>query len=170
MIREMIRRGVGRLALAALLLSATASCRDPSTPVGPSRPELRAAPPEGPAEAVIGAALAEARRDRRTLVVFVSAAWCEPCERFQEALESGALDPYFPNLRLLKFDHDRDAQRLEAAGYAGAYLPRFVPQPDGRGSTRRIEGARKGVDAVSSIGPRLQALMGMTPPRTDARP
>jgi hypothetical protein len=40
--------------------------------------------------------------------------------------DRGSLDPYFPNLRLLELDHDRAARRLEAAGYAGAHLPRLA--------------------------------------------
>jgi hypothetical protein len=128
-------------------------------------PELVEAGP-GPADAVVRTALAEAQRDGRRLLVYVSATWCEPCERFQKALRAGELDAAFPGLTMLKFDHDRDLPRLQEAGYAGNLIPRFViPGPDGRGTLRRIEGGTKAADTVSSsIGPRLRRLLDGVPP------
>jgi thiol-disulfide isomerase/thioredoxin len=128
-------------------------------------PELIEAGP-GPADEVVRNALASADRDGRRLLVYISATWCEPCERFQKAVRAGELDAAFPRLRLLKFDHDRDQPRLEQAGYAGNLIPRFViPGPDGRGTSQRMEGGTKAEDTVStSIGPRLRALLDGQPP------
>src|SRR4051794_41158698 len=103
-------------------------------------PELVEAGP-GPVDQVVRRALADADRDDRRLLVYVSATWCEPCERFQKAVRAGELDAAFPKLRLLKFDYDNDHPRLEQAGYTGNLIPRFViPGPDGRGTDRRMEG------------------------------
>src|SRR5205085_12573423 len=115
----------------------------------------------GPVEEVVRTALADADRDGRRLLVYVSATWCKPCERFQAAVRAGELDSEFPHLRMLKFDHDRDLARLEAAGYAGNLIPRFViPAADGRGTDQRMEGGTKREDTVStSIGPRLRRLL-----------
>lgn len=148
--------------LAAVLLLAACQRphRQPPRPHPPG-PELIEAAPTGPAEEVVRSALAEAGRDGRRLLVYVSATWCEPCERFQKALRAGELDASFPGLTLLKFDHDRDLARLQAAGYAGNLIPRFViPGPDGRGTDQRMEGGTKAEDTVSaSIGPRLRRLL-----------
>ena len=123
----------------------------------------------GAVDAVVRAALADARRDGRHLLVYVSATWCQPCERFQSAVRAGRLDASFPDLRLLVFDHDRDVGRLAAAGYDGRLIPRFVvPGADGRGTGRRVEGGTKGEDTVSTfIAPRLAQLLGtaLPPPR-----
>jgi hypothetical protein len=128
-------------------------------------PELVEAGP-GPADAVVRTALADAQRDGRRLLVYVSATWCLPCERFQKALRAGELDAAFPGLTMLKFDHDRDLPRLQEAGYTGNLIPRFViPGADGRGTANRIEGGTKAEDTVSaSIGPRLRRLLDGMPP------
>jgi hypothetical protein len=127
-------------------------------------PELIEAGP-GPADAVVRTALADAQRDGRRLLVYISATWCEPCERFQKALRAGELDAAFPGLTMLKFDHDRDSPRLQDAGYSGNLIPRFViPGADGRGTDRRMEGGTKAEDTVStSIGPRLRRLLDGPP-------
>jgi thioredoxin family protein len=150
------------LALAFLLAACQHSERHGTA--HPAGPELIEAGP-GPADAVVRAAMADAHRDGRRLLVYVSATWCEPCERFQKALRAGELDAAFPGLTMLKFDHDRDLPRLQEAGYTGNLIPRFViPGPDGRGTLRRIEGGTKAADTVStSIGPRLRRLLDGPP-------
>jgi hypothetical protein len=145
-----------------LLALLAGACQRPGA-VASSRPrvELVEASP-GPADAVVRAALTAAQHDHRRLLVYVSAGWCEPCERFQAAVRSGKLDASFPDLRLLKFDNDRDMDRLTSAGYGGEYIPRFViPGADGRGTPRKIEGGTKAEDTVDrSIAPRLAQLLG----------
>jgi hypothetical protein len=141
-----------------------AACQRPARMARPSGPELIVAS-AGAVDEVVRQAQHDANRDGRQLVVYISATWCEPCQRFQKALHAGELNAYFPWLRLLKFDQDQDAARLRAAGYDGAYIPRFViPGPDGRGTERRIEGGTKAEDTVAtSIGPRLQRLLNGQP-------
>jgi hypothetical protein len=155
-----------RVAVVALLLCA--ACQEPHAPPQPRKPEMVEAGP-GPVDTVVRGALVGAHRDGRRLLVYVSATWCQPCERFQAALRAGELDPYFPDLRLLKFDQDRDAERLAVAGYDGQLIPRFVlPGTDGRGTAQRVEGGTKANDTVrTSIGPRLQQLLGIRPAATN---
>ncbi len=104
--------------------------------------------------------LARAANDRRQLLVYVGATWCEPCRRFHQAAAQHQLDRDFPSLRLLEFDNDRDGARLAMSGYSGQYIPMFArPGADGRGSGRQIEGSVKGDGAVGEIVPRLRALL-----------
>lgn len=150
------------LATLAMTGALASGCQRPPAQAAalPQKAELVEAGP-GPADQVVREAMAGARRDGRRLLVYVSATWCQPCQRFQAALRSGALDSYFPDLRLLKFDSDRDQSRLTVAGYDGPYLPRFVlPTPSGRGSGQTISGGTKAEDtAFTSIAPRLQQLL-----------
>jgi thiol:disulfide interchange protein len=124
-------------------------------------PEIAEAPAEGEVAQIVRRAEAAAERDGRQLLVYVSAEWCEPCRRFSRAVRAGDLDQAFPRLRLLKFDNDRDHQRLEAAGYVSRMIPLFAaPGADGRGSGRQIAGSIKGPGAVDNIAPRLRELLG----------
>ena len=109
---------------------------------------------------VVRDARARAKSERRELLVYVGATWCEPCKRFHEAANRGELDKAFPNLTLIEFDLDRDRERLLVAGYTMKMIPYFdVPNEDGRASPRKMEGSVKGEGAVSEIAPRLRALV-----------
>jgi thiol-disulfide isomerase/thioredoxin len=103
--------------------------------------------------------LAEAAHER--VLVYVGATWCEPCQRFHEAVQRGELNGTLDGLRLLEFDQDRDAAALTAAGYVYRYIPVLaLPDPDGRNHGRMISGATKGPRAVQeNLVPRLQALL-----------
>lgn len=106
------------------------------------------------------AAAQEAEHEHRRLIVYVGAAWCQPCEAFHEAGARGDLDTALPGLTLLTFDSDLDTDRLDAAGYNSRMIPLFVvPGPDGRGTERRTSGARTGSDYVGDLVPRVQALL-----------
>jgi thiol-disulfide isomerase/thioredoxin len=116
--------------------------------------------PSGDAADVIRAERTRAIADGRTLVVYVGAKWCEPCQRFHQAAERGALDAEFPNLTFLAFDLDEARDRLIAAGYSSKLIPLFVlPDESGRATERRFEGGVKGDGAVANITPRLRALL-----------
>ncbi len=163
--------------LAALVPSPLACRRAPPPPptaiataTAPAAP-LVLAPPDGirwtepPAGVLDVAAAVESARARasaegRTLVVYVGATWCEPCQRFHHAVDRGELDGAFPSLTVLAFDADRDGDALAQAGYASRLIPLFaLPGADGRGAGPRIEGSVKGEEAVSEITPRLRALI-----------
>ena len=71
-------------------------------------------------------------KDRR-LMVFVSASWCEPCQRFHQAVERGELTGKLGQLDLVAYDAEPDAERLLMSGYEARMIPAFtVPGPDGR--------------------------------------
>ncbi|HEX4448265.1 MAG TPA: thioredoxin family protein [Polyangiaceae bacterium] len=118
------------------------------------------APAEGSVDAIVRGALAAAQAAGRTLVVYVGATWCEPCQRFHQAAARGDLDAELPRLTLLDFDLDRDRERLVAAGYVSKYIPLFaLPAPGGGASGKQIEGGVKGDGAVGFIVPRLKAML-----------
>lgn len=95
-----------------------------------------------------------------TVVVYVGASWCEPCQTFHAALERGELDASLAGVKFMEFDSDRDNARLEAAGYGGRLIPRFaMPGPDGRFGGKKIEGGIKGDGAVDHILKRLLPML-----------
>jgi hypothetical protein len=104
--------------------------------------------------------MAKAAAEKRRVVVYVGAEWCEPCSRFLRAAESGELDAVFGDVTLLLFDSDRDRDRLSAAGYASRYIPLFaLPAGDGTASHKQIEGGIKGDAAVANIASRLRDML-----------
>lgn len=112
---------------------------------------------------VVRAEKDRARSEGRELLVYVGASWCEPCQRFHEAAKRGELDRAFPKLSLLEADADADRDRLREAGYASEMIPLFaLPDANGRGNAKRIEGSVKGDKAVANIAPRLHQLLGGT--------
>jgi hypothetical protein len=154
---------LGSVGLAALvsLFSTACSRTDPPAPAAaPSHVEVNAGPTSGAIEPIVRASLAKAATEKRRLVVYVGAAWCEPCQRFHHAAESGELDATFPDLTMLEFDLDRDGERLAAAGYVSKFIPLFaLPGQDGRASGKQVEGGIKGQGAVGYITPRLKELL-----------
>ena len=121
---------------------------------------LLASPATGSVESAVRDAWRGAAAERRTLVVYVGAAWCEPCQLFHHAAEQGELDATFPDLTFLEFDLDRDRERLASAGYVSKYIPLFaLPTAAGVASGKQIEGGIKGDGAVDFIVPRLRAML-----------
>jgi hypothetical protein len=157
-----------RLVLSACAALALVACKSaPRTDAAsssaalnqPAHVAISPAPPGAVAE-IVRAALARANGERRKLLVYVGATWCEPCQRFHHAAEAGELDATFPDLTLLEFDADRDHGRLAEAGYKATYIPLFVlPNADGTSSGQQIEGSIKGDGAVRQITPRLKGLL-----------
>ena len=103
--------------------------------------------------------LAEAAHLR--VLVYVGASWCEPCQRFHQAVEHGELNGTLNGLRFLEFDQDQDASALKTAGYVYQYIPVLaLPDPDGKNHGKMISGSIKGPHAVQeNLVPRLQALL-----------
>lgn len=164
----MVRSSSARQVVFALALATGACSKAPPEPAG-GEPSTRAdahrgvritKAPAGDAASVIADALRKAKADKRDLVVYVGAVWCEPCQYFHHAAERGELDQAFPALTLLEFDADADTPRLKEAGYASELIPLFVvPEDDGRASARRFEGSVKGERAVANITPRLKTIL-----------
>lgn len=165
-------KSLARIAVSAALGVALAACKaqgdvgpEPSPPattpaVAPGKMRVREAPPEGDVEVLVRGALATAIHDKRRLVVYVGATWCEPCQRFHHAAERGELDATFPDVDLLSFDLDRDGERLASAGYVSKLIPLFaLPGPDGHASGKQVEGGIKGEGAVAFMAPRLQKML-----------
>ena len=167
-----MRRGfVTLLTLGSLVAVA---CREPAdvareaggaagsttAPVATGKMRLMNAPADGEVDAIVRSAQAKAMADRRRVLVYVGAAWCEPCQRFHHAAERGELDVKFSDVDLLGFDADHDAERLASAGYASKLIPLFaLPGPDGRASGKQVEGGIKGEGAVGFIAPRLEKML-----------
>jgi hypothetical protein len=79
---------------------------------------------------------------------------------FQQQLHDGQVNAQLAHLTFLKFDEDRDAERLKAAGYSGEYVPRFVlPNADGKASDKRFEGVIKSNDMLAQIRSQLAQLV-----------
>ncbi len=95
-----------------------------------------------------------------TVVVYIGASWCGPCQAFHAALERGDLDERLFGVKFLEYDADRDTARLNAAGYTGRLIPRFaLPGSDGRFGGTKIEGGIKGDGAVEHILRRLEPML-----------
>jgi len=160
-----------RRALVGLLLAFFAvGCKtqadaapEPSASVAtkpPGKMRLMNAPADGEVDAIVRGAQAKAMADRRRVLVYVGATWCEPCQRFHHAAERGELDAKFPDVDLLAFDADHDSERLASAGYVSKLIPLFaLPGPDGRASGKQVEGGIKGEGAVGFIAPRLEKML-----------
>ena len=86
------------------------------------------APANGDVATLVQAELANSAGHH--VVVYVGAKWCEPCQHFHTAAQSGALAQAFPNVRFFAFDLDRDRERLLAAGYMSPLIPLLVVKTD----------------------------------------
>ncbi len=159
---------LGTLALTVLLGSLGACCRAEVSPSAePSasasahvtKLQLVNASPLGDVPSLVRDELAMLGPGEQ-LLVYVGATWCEPCQRFHHAAESGELDGKLPPLRILMFDLNRDKERLMAAGYSSMYIPMFaLAKPDGSCSGEILQGGVKGDGAVENLVGRLRAFL-----------
>lgn len=155
-----VRRFFLAASCAAACACAEAGCTEP-----PSGSTTTLQPPVG-VELVVGQLpvapfVAEQLAAQGRVVVYVGAAWCEPCRHFHDAVESGELDGVLPATRFVEYDVDVHRDALAADGYRSRMLPLFaIPNPDGSASARRIEGSIKGASAVNdNLAPRLRKLL-----------
>jgi thiol-disulfide isomerase/thioredoxin len=118
--------------------TSTASLNAPATamPQAPALaggPRVILPPAEGDVQTIVRALRVKAIEEKRVLVVYIGADWCPPCVRFHQGLDRKELDAKFSNVTFLKFDLDKDGQRLIQAGYGSKFIPYFVlPGPDGK--------------------------------------
>jgi thiol:disulfide interchange protein len=173
----MPRLGARALLGACLCLLSSAACNGrqdakkataKAEPAGATTARSRAKPEllhrtdkQAPLEQFVQQHVEEADASGSRVLVYVGATWCEPCQRFHKALESGQLDEPLAGTKFVEFDADRDREELRAAGYASKYIPLFsVPDQSGHASGRAIEGSIKGDSAVrENLVPRLLALL-----------
>ena len=161
-------------ATALLALSIAIGCKSGDPPgSGATAPAATAAAPakrpvfvRGPtAGAKVAPFIAEELRKghdgRYGVLVYVGATWCEPCQRFHQAVGAGDFDELLAGVHMIEFDLDADREPLTAAGYTSQLIPLFaLPKPDGTASDQRIEGSIKGPDAVKqNLMPRLRAFL-----------
>jgi thiol:disulfide interchange protein len=123
------------------------------------------AAPKAPLEQFVQQHVEEADASGTRVLVYVGAKWCEPCQRFHKALESGQLDQDLAGTKFIEFDSDHDGAELRAAGYGSKYIPLFsIPDQSGHASGRAIEGAVNGEGTVrETLVPRLLALLDGRP-------
>lgn len=150
-----------------LVFLALAACTNnsSSTPkVDPTATVRFITAPQGDVAPMVVAELARAKSEKRQLLLYVSAPWCEPCRVFHEAVDRGELTGKLGAVDLLSFDGDHDAERLIIANYESQYIPAFhLPLADGKSSGKKIEGSVKGGGAVADLVPRLKELLGPAP-------
>ena len=95
-----------------LVAAATAAVqRSHSKPKLEHRAESRA-----PVEQFVQQQVEEADASGSRVLVYVGATWCEPCQRFHRALESGELDEVLAGTTFVEFDMDHDGAELKKAG------------------------------------------------------
>ena len=139
-----------------LLAIALAGCGSPRLPKKIDWVQAAA----GPVAPFVSAQQQRAVRDGRRVLVYVGATWCEPCRKLHEAVQRGALDASFGDLRLLEYDLDRDSERLREAGYISQYIPLLaLPDEEGRASGKQLAGSVKGDGAVDRIVADLTRLL-----------
>ena len=151
------------LCLFAQFLVFACSRASPTPPAvvapGPGAPVQFVPAGEGDVATLVRAALADAAREQRRLIVYAGSAFCKPCEAFKKAVLAGELDAYLPGLTVLAFESPRDVDRLAAAGYDGAGLPSFtVPLASGRASKHTSVGGALD-DTAAMDGAQLRALL-----------
>ena len=143
-------------------LSAEPAKSAASATVAATRPYFVTAPEKlAEAQPFVAEQVSSAAAAGERALVYVGAAWCEPCERFHEAVERGELDDVLSGTRFVEFDADRHTEALGGAGYAFRMIPVIaMPNPDGRASGRQLSGSIKGPEAVhGNLVPRVLALL-----------
>ena len=107
----------------------------------------------------------QAKARGQQLLVYVGAAWCEPCRYFHDAAMRGQLDGDLALVTVLAFDADRDREQLDRAGYQSKMIPLLaIPRQDGHSSGQMLQGSVKGPGAVANLVPRVQQLLRSAPP------
>jgi hypothetical protein len=141
----------------------TASAATTATSPAPaSRPVFLRGPTGGnPIAPFVAEQLKQGKETRHGILVYVGATWCEPCQRFHEAVQHGDFDELLSGVRLVEFDLDEDRDALTKAGYVSQLIPLFaLPKDDGTASEQHIEGSIKGPSAVAqNLMPRLRAFL-----------
>jgi thiol-disulfide isomerase/thioredoxin len=147
-------------ALAFLII--TGCTKSPATPaIDPTATVRFITPPiDGPVSTIMAAQLEKAKAEKRRVLLYAGAPWCEPCRYFHEAVDRGELTGKVGALDLVAFDSQMDAERMLLSGYESQFIPLFaLPAADGKATGKHIEGSVKGDGAVADLVPRLTKLL-----------
>ena len=126
---QILRHGLGS-ALILLALAAT-GCRG-GTSSGSNPNSAAATLSQGPAPALIQAALDRARRDAKLVLVDFSAEWCAPCKRMlQETYRDPRVSVVLEGFVFLKVDTAEHPEVAKHFGVVGIPDARIL-DPDGR--------------------------------------
>ncbi len=156
------------LAFAGLLV--LGACKSQTTPAAPTidpnaTVRFVTPPVDGVVSTIMQAQLEKAKAEKRRVLLYAGAPWCEPCRYFHEAVDRGELTGKVGALDLVAFDSQMDAERMLLSNYESQFIPLFaVPGPDGKGTGKRIEGSVKGNAAVADLVPRLNELLAQQVP------
>ena len=116
---------------------------------------------DGDALSLVRTERLKAKAEGRVLVVYAGAGWCEPCKRFKNAVQTGALDEKLGKTTLLIFDADRDTERLGSAGYKFSFIPYVaLPGADGHPSDT-AEARSKGSESWRALIAKLEAWQAL---------
>jgi hypothetical protein len=148
-------------AIASSPSPATSAALGSTAPRSNAKPELVAvAPSEPDVRARLASEAARAEADGRVLLAYVGATWCEPCQRFHDALVRGELDRELAGVRFVEFDFDAHGPGLTEAGCTSRMIPLFSRvSSDGACTERRHAGAIKGDGAVGFLLPYVKELL-----------
>jgi thiol-disulfide isomerase/thioredoxin len=89
-------------------------------------PLRRPAPASEAHGATLESTLAQARQERRPLILYFGAAWCGPCRQVEAYLNTAAGKAAVARIQLVHYDVDSSAGKLVEGRYPGSALPRFV--------------------------------------------
>ncbi|MEZ4258205.1 MAG: thioredoxin family protein [Polyangiaceae bacterium] len=118
-------------------------------------PRVVVAPEDADAPSFIRAQRLKAKSEGRVLVVYAGAKWCPPCKKLEAELARGAYDESLSHVTLLKFDADRDTDRLAVLGYKIDFIPyAALPGADGR-PTAAVRATGKGAGAYQEVVAKL---------------
>lgn len=124
-------------------------------------------PPQMNVKATIFEQSAWAVEQKLRPIVYVGAKWCEPCERFKDAVKKKRLNRQLSDLHFIEFDLDIHRDGLQLAGYQSRMIPLFC-LPDnktGKSSGQCIQGSVKGPGAVGNLLPRLKQMLESETPK-----
>lgn len=163
------RDGPSGAGTAAVTVAPTAKGAEPASAVSASSAAARErgggvrvvpAAEESDALSLIRTERLKAKAEGRVLVVYASAAWCEPCRKLKEEIHAGRLDDRLARVTLLSFDADKDTDRLGSAGYKFQFIPYVaLPGADGHPADS-LEARGKGGGAWRELASKLEEWQG----------
>ena len=104
--------------------------------------------------------MGKASAEKRRVVVYVGATWCEPCQRFHQAAERASSTRRSPTSTSSYSTPIATVSGSRRPATTRKLIPLFaLPGADGTASGKQIEGGIKGDGAVACIAPRLEKML-----------